>query len=83
MMDDAALLDLATTLADRAALKIRAIRDRGFQVHRKADHSTVTEADHAAEAIILAGLREALPGCVVLAEEEVAGGKVTLSLIHI
>jgi len=77
MMDDAALLDLATTLADRAALKIRAIRDRGFQVHRKADHSTVTEADHAAEAIILAGLREALPGCVVLAEEEVAGGKVT------
>ena len=37
----------------------------------------VTEADHAAEAIILAGLRGALPGCTVVAEEEVAAGKVT------
>jgi 3'(2'), 5'-bisphosphate nucleotidase len=76
-MDDAALLDLAAGLAERAAAEIRTIRDRGFQVHRKADHSVVTEADHAAEAIILAGLRQALPGCTVVAEEEAAGGTVT------
>jgi len=77
MMDDAALLTLAAELADRAGKEIRAIRDRGFQIHRKADQSVVTEADHAAEAIILAGLRAALPGCSVVAEEEAAGGKIT------
>src|SRR5471030_580891 len=73
-MDDQALLALATKLADQAGAKIRAIRDHGFQVHRKADHSVVTEADHAAEAIIVAGLRAALPGCLVVAEEEAAAG---------
>jgi 3'(2'), 5'-bisphosphate nucleotidase len=76
-MDDLALLALATKLADRAGETIRAVRDRGFQVHRKADHSVVTEADHAAEAIIVAGLRAALPGCLVVAEEEAAGGKIS------
>jgi 3'(2'), 5'-bisphosphate nucleotidase len=76
-MDDEALVALATGLAERAGAEIRRIRDRGFEVQRKADASVVTEADHAAEAIILAGLREALPGCVVVAEEEVAGGVVT------
>ena len=77
MMDDQTLLDLATHLAERAGAEIRAIRDRGFQVHRKPDQSEVTEADHAAEAIILAGLRHALPGCIVIAEEEAAAGKIT------
>jgi 3'(2'), 5'-bisphosphate nucleotidase len=74
--NDPSLLALATGLAERAGAEIRSIRDRGFQVHHKADHSVVTEADHAAEAIILAGLRQALPGCAVVAEEEVAGGKI-------
>ncbi|MGD0104957.1 MAG: 3'(2'),5'-bisphosphate nucleotidase CysQ, partial [Rhodopila sp.] len=77
MTDDAGLLALASELAERAGREIRTIRDRGFQVRRKADHSVVTEADNAAEAIILAGLRQALPGCTVVAEEEVAGGKTT------
>ncbi|HEX4368059.1 MAG TPA: 3'(2'),5'-bisphosphate nucleotidase CysQ [Rhodopila sp.] len=76
-MDDEALVALATGLAERAGAEIRRIRDRGFKVHRKEDASVVTEADHAAEAIIVAGLREALPGCVVIAEEEMAGGAVT------
>lgn len=76
-MDDRALILLATDLAERAGTAIRTIRDRGFQVHRKADRSPVTEADHAAEAIILAGLRQALPGCTVVAEEEAADGKIT------
>lgn len=75
-MDDDALLTLAAHLADHAGNEIRAIRDRGFRVDRKADRSVVTEADHAAEAIILAGLRSALPGCQVIAEEEVAGGSI-------
>jgi 3'(2'), 5'-bisphosphate nucleotidase len=37
----------------------------------------VTEADHAAEAIIVAGLRNATPGIPVIAEEEVAAGRIT------
>jgi 3'(2'), 5'-bisphosphate nucleotidase len=37
----------------------------------------VTEADHVAEKLILAGLRDALPGCSVVAEEESAAGIVT------
>jgi 3'(2'), 5'-bisphosphate nucleotidase len=77
MMDDAALLTLAADLASRAGAAILAIRDRGYQIHHKADRSVVTEADHAAEAIILAGLRESLPGCTIVAEEEVAAGKST------
>jgi 3'(2'), 5'-bisphosphate nucleotidase len=76
-MDDLSRLALATHLADRAGKEIRTIRDRGFQVHRKADHSVVTEADHAAEALILAGLRAAMPGCLVVAEEEAAAGRIS------
>jgi 3'(2'), 5'-bisphosphate nucleotidase len=76
-MNDQGLLDLAAGLAAEAGVEILAIRERGFRVERKADRSVVTEADHAAEAIILAGLRAALPGCVVVAEEEVAAGKIT------
>ena len=78
-MDDRALLALAIELAEQAGAKIRTIRERGFQIQRKADLSVVTEADHAAEAIILAGLRGAIPDCIVVAEEEAASGKVTLA----
>jgi 3'(2'), 5'-bisphosphate nucleotidase len=74
MSDDAALLRLAVGLAERAAAEIRTIRARGFQVQHKADHSVVTEADHVSEALILAGLRQALSGCSVVAEEESAAG---------
>jgi 3'(2'), 5'-bisphosphate nucleotidase len=77
MTDDSALLAMASDLAVRAGAEILAIRDRGFQVHRKADQSVVTDADSAAEAIILAGLHAALPNCTVVAEEEVAAGKIT------
>lgn len=73
-MDDAALLDLAVTLARRAAAAIVAVRDAGFVVERKADSSPVTEADRLAEAIIVEGLREAAPHIPVVAEEEVAAG---------
>ncbi len=76
MTDDAALLSLVIDLSQRAAAEILRIHARGFQVQRKADQSVVTEADHASEALILAGLRQALPGCTVVAEEAIAGGLV-------
>jgi 3'(2'), 5'-bisphosphate nucleotidase len=76
-MDDRAILELAAELADRAGGVIREIRARGFAEHSKADGSVVTEADNAAEAIIVAGLRAALPEIPVIAEEEVSSGRVT------
>jgi 3'(2'), 5'-bisphosphate nucleotidase len=47
-----------------------------FEVHRKADESPVTAADHAAEAIILQHLARAVAAVPVVAEEEVAAGRV-------
>jgi 3'(2'), 5'-bisphosphate nucleotidase len=76
-LDDAALVALATELAARAGDAILQIRRGGFDVLHKADRSPVTAADHAAEAIIVAGLRAATPGIPVIAEEEVAAGHVT------
>lgn len=76
-MDDPALLALAARLAEEAGAAILKVRARGFAVVRKEDFSPVTEADHAAEAIIVAGLRAATPDIPVIAEEEVAGGRVT------
>jgi 3'(2'), 5'-bisphosphate nucleotidase len=76
-MDDDALIALAASLALEAGAAILAVRARGFDVVRKDDRSPVTEADHEAEAIIVAGLRKATPGTPVIAEEEVASGSVT------
>jgi 3'(2'), 5'-bisphosphate nucleotidase len=76
-MDDDALIALASELALEAGAAILAVRKRGFEVVRKEDRSPVTEADHAAEAIIVAGLRKATPGIPVIAEEEAAAGRIT------
>jgi 3'(2'), 5'-bisphosphate nucleotidase len=76
-MDDHALLSLAIRLAEQAGAAILAVRARGFAVERKLDQSPVTEADHAAEAIIVDGLRAATPALPVIAEEEVAAGCIT------
>ncbi len=76
-MDDPALLALAAHLAEQAGAAILAVRARGFEVEQKADFSPVTEADRAAEAIIVDGLRAATPTIPVIAEEEVAGGRIT------
>ena len=75
-MKDMELLDLAFGLAKQAGAKILEVRARGFDTHRKVDHSPVTEADHAAEAVIVAGLRAACPGIPVVAEEEISAGHV-------
>ncbi len=76
-MNDAALLSLAADLARRAGAAILAIRARGFAVESKSDDSPVTAADHAAEALILEGLRAVTPDIPAIAEEEVAGGRRT------
>lgn len=73
-MDDAALLALAADLTRRAGAAILAVRARGFETLRKEDATPVTAADHAAEAVIVEGLRAAAPGIAVVAEEEIAAG---------
>ena len=72
MATDDNLLSLATELAKRAGAAILGVRARGFVVETKDDRSPVTEADRAAEAIILAGLLAATPDIPVFAEEEMA-----------
>jgi len=74
--DPRALLDLAVRLAHQAAAAIMAVRARGCAVELKADNTPVTEADRAAEALIVRGLRAARPAIPVVAEEEVAAGRV-------
>src|SRR5271168_3839489 len=49
---------------------------RTSRVEYKSDSSPVTEADKAAEAVILAALRAVAPGIPVVAEEEAAQGRV-------
>lgn len=73
-MDHDALLALATRLATEAAAAINAVRAAGFAVERKSDRSPVTEADRIAEALIVEGLRAAVPGIPVIAEEEIEAG---------
>jgi 3'(2'), 5'-bisphosphate nucleotidase len=49
---------------------------RTSTVEYKGDSSPVTAADRAAEAVILAALRAAVPGIPIVAEEEAAAGRV-------
>jgi 3'(2'), 5'-bisphosphate nucleotidase len=74
---DETLLAMAAELADRAGAAILKVRRGGFAVEHKQDRSIVTAADRAAEAIIVAGLRAAMPDIPVIAEEEVAAGRIT------
>lgn len=72
--DDAAILTLFERLALEAGRVIMNIFDAGVAFETKADQSPVTEADRAAERIILGGLRASLPGLICVAEEECAAG---------
>jgi len=76
-MNEPALLELAASLAEAAGREILAVRAAGFTIDSKSDDSPVTRADMNAERIILAGLREATPDIPVIAEEEVAAGRLT------
>jgi 3'(2'), 5'-bisphosphate nucleotidase len=74
-------LDAVITLAQRAGAEIA----RLYRIHcdtpvapdRKADGSPVTAADHASEAVLMAGLRNLAPSVPILSEEQVAKGVAT------
>ena len=74
--DRAALRSACTDFARHAAREIMRIYAGDLGERAKADKSPVTDADHAAEAIIVAGLRALTPGTPVVAEEEMAAGRV-------
>ncbi|NUQ17017.1 MAG: 3'(2'),5'-bisphosphate nucleotidase CysQ [Sphingomonas sp.] len=67
--------DLAVAAREAGEAILQVVR-RGFEVESKHDSSPVTEADRAAELIILAALARAAPGIPVIAEEEVAAGRI-------
>jgi 3'(2'), 5'-bisphosphate nucleotidase len=75
-LDEDRLLDEMAEAAREAGAAILDIVARGFDVEQKGDLSPVTEADRAAELIILAALAKAAPGVPVIAEEEVAAGRI-------
>ena len=70
------LLENLAIAAREAGCAILEVVRRGFDVEHKQDSSPVTEADRAAELIILAALAKAAPGVPVIAEEEVAAGRI-------
>jgi 3'(2'), 5'-bisphosphate nucleotidase len=67
--------DLAIAAREAGEAILQVVR-RGFEVESKHDTSPVTEADRAAELVILAALARAAPGVPVIAEEEVAAGRI-------
>src|SRR5471030_84403 len=69
------LREATSALARDAAREILRIYAGDLGERTKADKSPVTDADHAAEAIIVAGLRALTPGLGVVAEEEMAAGR--------
>ncbi|MDQ3482985.1 MAG: 3'(2'),5'-bisphosphate nucleotidase CysQ [Pseudomonadota bacterium] len=69
------LEDIAVASREAGEAILELVR-RGFDVEQKDDLSPVTEADRAAEQIILAALAKAAPGVPVVAEEEVAAGRI-------
>jgi 3'(2'), 5'-bisphosphate nucleotidase len=73
--DPRTLRDACTVFARDAAQEIMCIYAGDLGERAKADKSPVTDADHAAEAIIVAGLRALTPGRPVVAEEEMATGR--------
>jgi 3'(2'), 5'-bisphosphate nucleotidase len=72
---DRLLEDIAVAAREAGEAILEIVR-RGFDVEHKQDSSPVTQADRAAELIILAALAKAAPGVPVIAEEEVAAGRI-------
>ena len=62
-------------IGERAGQAILEIASRGFDVKAKEDRTPVTDADHAAEAIILAALAELTPGFDIVSEEAASRGE--------
>ncbi len=76
MIATAALIEAIAEAVREAGEAILEVRRRGFEVQTKDDRSPVTEADRAAELVILAALARAAPGVPIIAEEEVAAGRI-------
>jgi 3'(2'), 5'-bisphosphate nucleotidase len=76
VIDQADLLDACVAAARDAGAEILKLVAAGFEVETKSDQSPVTVCDRAAEIIILAALARAAPGVPVIAEEEVAAGRI-------
>ena len=76
MTNHAALCTQIEAIARDAGEAILRIYNTAFEVRRKDDASPVTEADEAAEAVILAGLAKVSPDIPVIAEESVAAGHI-------
>jgi 3'(2'), 5'-bisphosphate nucleotidase len=76
-MDDKSLVELAVWLVAAAAAEILSVQSAGFTVQSKDDATPVTLADMRSEKVIVEGLRAHAPDIPVIAEEEVAAGKVT------
>jgi 3'(2'),5'-bisphosphate nucleotidase len=73
---DGRLADALTAAAIAAGHAILDVRRRGYRAERKADATPVTEADRAAEAILVAAIRKAAPGLPIVAEEACAAGEI-------
>ncbi|MCB1475142.1 MAG: 3'(2'),5'-bisphosphate nucleotidase CysQ [Rhodobiaceae bacterium] len=69
-----AMLDRLADIAVSAGQEILAVRERGVRAGIKADASPVTEADQAAEELILKSLAEVWPEIPVIAEEAASAG---------
>lgn len=74
--DEGALLEALVVAARAAGAEILKLVAAGFEVETKRDESPVTVCDRAAEYIILEFLKNAAPGVPVIAEEEVAAGRI-------
>ena len=72
--NDDALLEALAGAALKAGAVIMQIREAGFEASFKADHSPVTAADLASEALLRTELAAILPGIPVIAEEAVSQG---------
>ena len=66
-------------LALKAGAVIMDVYARGCAVKIKGDGSPVSEADERAEAVILEGLAQLMPGCVVIAEEQCAASGIPVA----
>ena len=71
-----ALAAAISEIARAAGAEILAIRESGAAVREKADCSPVTDADEAANALIVARLGDLTPDIPIIAEESVAAGDI-------
>ena len=75
-LNEQTLLEACAVAAREAGAEILKLVEAGFEVETKKDESPVTVCDRAAERIILDALAVAAPGVPIIAEEEVAAGRI-------